>query len=118
MGVTIYVVVSTTAAAMQSSPLVYAPFTQGFSIPSGSSIHSKPSFTMAMANMDYPYVMPTSLISCLQTNTSMFIDNANTVLSPLHGFAISVPCQNTRPSLTASSLQCLRHQMDKVTMTW
>lgn len=50
-----------------------------------------PAFTMAMAGMDYPYGMPTSLMAGLQTNTSMFADNANTLMSPLHGSTISVP---------------------------
>jgi len=84
MGVTIPAAISTTAAATHSSPLVSAPFTQGFYIPSGSSIPIMPAFTTTMAGRCYSYRIPTSLMACLQTNTSMFADNANTVVSPLH----------------------------------
>jgi len=78
---------------------------------------SMPQFTLPMVTRYYPYGMPTTMMSDLQTNASTYADNTTTVFPPYNthlasGYALSNPSQNSQPSLTTSSLMSLEQQMD------
>lgn len=89
-----------------------------------------PNFTLHFVGREYPYGMPTIMMSTLQTNATMYVDNAITIASSLNsylasGFAISNHIRMKQPQgelwyipqvmsfLTTSSLQSMRQQMDE-----
>lgn len=89
-----------------------------------------PSSTMSLVTMDYPYGMPTAMMTGLHTHSSIFLDNATMIESPFNPYLVSgSTISNTgrngqprggfryvphiMPTFTTDSVETMRQQMDE-----